>query len=73
MEKFLSSNAFNTGFGIVIIILGIIQIINSIPYIKGILHRGTNNGFALISMFFAPIFGMVLIFSGIYVLVGGFR
>ncbi len=52
MEKFLSSNAFNTGFGIVIIILGIIQIINSIPYIKGILHRGTNNGFALIPMFF---------------------
>lgn len=51
MEKFLSSNAFNTGFGIVIIILGIIQIINSIPYIKGILHRGTNNGFALIPMF----------------------
>ncbi|WP_333603672.1 hypothetical protein [Lactobacillus acetotolerans] len=70
MEKFLSSNAFNIGIGIV---LGIIQIINSIPYIKGILHRGTNNGFALIPMFFAPIFGMVLIFSGIYVLVGGFR
>ncbi|WP_278391005.1 hypothetical protein [Lactobacillus acetotolerans] len=70
MEKFLSSNAFNTGFGIVIIILGIIQIINSIPYIKGILHRGTNNGFALIPMFFAPLVGIVMTIGGIFLLMG---
>ncbi|MBN7276330.1 hypothetical protein [Lactobacillus acetotolerans] len=70
MEKFLSSNALNIGIGIVLVILGLIQIFNSIHYIKGILHRGTKNGFALFVFWYAPFIGLVLLVIGICVLIG---
>ena len=52
MKSFLGSNEFVRGFAVLLIIMGVIQIFNSISYVDDIRSRGTSNGFTLFAMFY---------------------
>lgn len=70
MKSFLGNNEFVRGFAVLLIIMGVIQIFNSISYVDDIRSRGTSNGFALFAMFYAPLVGIVMTIGGIFLLMG---
>ena len=75
MTNFLTSAAFLMIIAVIMMALGSYQVVNSVVYIRGILHKGTNNGFMPMAMWTSLIIGLALLIIGIAGIVmafGGF-
>ena len=73
MTNFLTSAAFLMIIAVIMMALGSYQIVNSVVYIHGILHKGTNNGFMPVAMWTSLIIGLALLIIGIAGIVMAFR
>lgn len=72
LATLLKGNVTGLLVGIVLIVLGAIELLFSLRYSKGIIKNGTNNGFAPASMAFSLFFGLILLVVGICVAVATF-
>lgn len=72
LATLLKGNVTGRLVGIVLIVLGAIELLFSLRYSKGIIKNGTNNGFAPASMAFSLFFGLILLVVGICVAVATF-
>lgn len=72
LATLLKGNVTGRLVGIVLIVLGAIELLFSLRYSKGIIKNGTNNGFAPASMGFSLFFGLILLVVGICVAVATF-
>ena len=73
MTNFLTSAAFLMIIAVIMMALGSYQVVNSVVYIHGILHKGTNNGFMPMAMWTSLIIGLALLTIGIAGIVMAFR
>ena len=73
MTNFLTSAAFLMIIAVIMMALGSYQVVNSVVYIHGILHKGTNNGFMPMAMWISLIIGLALLTIGIAGIVMAFR
>ena len=73
MTSFLTSAAFLMVIAVIMMALGSYQVVNSVVYIRGILHKGTNNGFMPMAMWASLIIGLALLIIGIAGIVMAFR
>ena len=72
LATLLKGNVTGRLVGIVLIVLGAIELLFSLRYSKGIIKNGTNNGFAPASMAFSLFFVLILLVVGICVAVATF-
>ena len=73
MTNFLTSAAFLMIIAVIMMALGSYQVVNSVVYIRGILNKGTNNGFMPMAMWTSLIIGLALLIIGIAGIVMAFR
>ncbi|RMC49832.1 MULTISPECIES: hypothetical protein [Lactobacillus] len=72
LATLLKGNVTGRLVGIVLIILGVVELLFSLRYSKGVIKNGTSNGFAPASMAFSLFFGLILLVVGIFVVVATF-
>ncbi|RMC42072.1 hypothetical protein F5ESL0233_01840 [Lactobacillus sp. ESL0233] len=63
--NYINGSKFESFFGVILICLAVYQLFNSVKYTKGILHKGTNNGFSLGAITFSFFFSLILFVIGI--------
>lgn len=73
MASFLTSAAFLMIIAAIMMALGSYQVVNSVVYIHGILHKGTNNGFMPLAMWTSLVIGLSLLIVGIAAIVLAFK
>ncbi|BDR60130.1 hypothetical protein [Lactobacillus xylocopicola] len=72
LASLLKGSVIGRVSAVVLVVLGLVELLLSIKYSKQILQKGTQNGFAPISIASSLFFGLVLLVVGIMLLIATF-